>query len=98
MNKDLTYTQCYWHANGNLVCKKVTVPYNSNQDQTNLEFKSFGCPNSNYKPNAYRQHYNYYQQAHSNTCGPSCNCEKNELQYQWISPPRTKKQVNYLDG
>lgn len=96
-NNTVSYTQCYWHANGNLICKKVNVPYNPNQYQNYLEFNSFSCPNKNYQPNAYRANYDYYQQPPPNMCGANCDCNVKELDNQWFSPPRTEKRQNYLN-
>lgn len=98
MNKDsITYTQCYWHANGNLVCKKVTVPNNKNKFQEYHEFNSFSCPNKNYKPNAYRDNFDYYQSPPEKMCGADCNCNPRELPNQWLSVPRSYKLTKYLD-
>lgn len=98
MNNDISYTQCYWHANGNLTCKKVTIPYDSNKSNSNLQFNSFSCPNSNYKPNEYRNNLDYYQQPHSNMCGQNCDCTNTPLPNQWFSPPRTQKRQQYLQN
>jgi hypothetical protein len=97
-NNDISYTQCYWHANGNLICKKVNIPYNPNKSNSYTEFDSFSCPNSNYQPNAYRQNFDFYQQPAPKSCGTDCSCNPNQLPNQWFSPPRTMKRQNYLDG
>ena len=81
-----TYTNCYWHANGELKCKKVTVPYNPNQSSNILEFDSFSVPNKNYKPNEYRKNFDYYEQPAPKICGDSCSCNNNTLENQWMSP------------
>ena len=94
--KNITYTNCYWHANGEMKCKQVTVPYNPNQSQQNVEFDNFSTPNSNYKPNEYRQHFSYYEQPAPQMCGANCSCDKKEIDNQWMSPSRDYHRKEYL--
>ena len=86
-------TQCYWHANGQLECKTIQPKKLSNEF---IEFNTFSNPNINYKPNAYHDNYNYYQQSNKYYC---LN-QKSDLpgKNNYIAPPKTYKRVNYLDG
>merc|ERR1712072_1041780 len=93
----ISYTQCYWHANGELKCKRVTVPYNQNQSNDNLQFNSFSEPNENYKPNEYRKNFDYYEQPPPKMCGLNCSNEENNLENQYISPSRDFEIQKYLN-
>ena len=92
-----TYTNCYWHANGELKCKRVTVPYNPQQSKDNLEFNSFSVPNSNYKPNEYRKNFDYYEQPPPKMCGENCSYDDSVLENQWMSPSRDFNRQKYLN-
>lgn len=86
MNKDKN-TQCFWHANGKLECRNITIS-NKNNDNSYLEFNNFSTPNDNYHPDKYLENYNYYQQSNFK--------EKNKNKY--IAPPKTYTRVKYLQG
>tara|TARA_B100000674_G_scaffold66473_1_gene45934 strand:- start:94 stop:462 length:369 start_codon:yes stop_codon:yes gene_type:complete len=109
-NQNIKFTQCYWHANGNLDCNNVSTNYDENRHNTNTVFDDFSTPNQNYRPNEYRKNKDYYEAALNYTCNtdPSCNCSKpsrcnvptncSEKQdnLKWLAEPRTYDRVNYL--
>ena len=53
--------QCFWHANGNLICHSNQNPPTSISEKQ-VEFDTFSSPNQNYQPNNYRQNKQYYEQ------------------------------------
>lgn len=57
-------------------------------DAPYAEFASFGQPNANYKPNAYRQHTDWYNTQNQPCCDVPCkSCQTSEPSFR--SPPRT---------
>ena len=95
---EIRYTQCYWHANGNLVCNQVNVPYEQNRHQKYVEFDNFSTPNQNYNPNGYRKNLQYYESANNYKCSVPCNnCNRPENNnYDWMSPQKTYDKKSYL--
>ena len=88
------FTQCYWHANGQLECKKINTPNNPSKEF--VEFNTFSNPNMNYKPNAYHDNYDYYQKSNNSYCLIQNSNLPGKNNY--IAPPKTYKRVSYLDG
>ena len=95
MNENIT--QCYWHANGELECKNISV--NTKQEtKSYVEFNTFSNPNMNYNPNAYHENYNYYQQPAKNCCFNQNNNSGLPGNNNYIAPPKTFTRVRYLSG
>ena len=94
------YKQCYWHANGNLVCNNLKTKYQENTQQNYIEFDNFSTPNKNYDPNGYRKHLKYYESANNYSCNVPCGkCKKNQINnYEWMSPQQTIDKKNFLLG
>jgi hypothetical protein len=55
-----TFKQCFWHVDGQMVCKNVT-PKPVSQSQY-IQFDTFDRPNANYQPQAYLQNIDWYAQ------------------------------------
>jgi len=97
MNNRDNITQCYWHANGQLECKSINVE--TKQDsRTSVEFNTFSNPNLNYRPDAYHNNYNYYQQPAKTCCFNKNQNSGLPGDNTYIAPPRTYTRVNYLGG
>ena len=96
--KEIKYTQCYWQANGNLVCQKLDIPYDQNRYKNYVEFDDFSTPNQNYNPNGYRENLQYYEAANNYSCNVPCEkCKRPENNnYEWMSPQQTLDKKNYM--
>ena len=94
------YNQCYWHADGTLVCKRVEFQNNPNYYQNYVQYDNFSKTNSNYKPNEYRQNLQYYSEPYKYNSGVDRNINEEEynLSNEWLAPPRTNTRVNYFDN
>lgn len=95
---DIKYTQCYWHANGNLVCQQVSIPYEQNRYKGYVEFDNFSTPNKNYDPNGYRRNLEYYEAPNNYSCNVPCGkCQTPENNnYEWMSPQETYDKKTYM--
>lgn len=95
---NLKYNQCYWYANGNMVCQKLDIPYEPNRYKGYVDFKNFSTPTKNYDPNGYRRNIEYYEAPNNYTCNVACKkCERPaNNNYEWLSPPQTLEGKRYF--
>ena len=90
-------TPCFWQANGNLVCstENVHVPNAAPVGKpAYAEFASFGQPNANYKPNAYRQQTQWFDERQAPCCNAPCDCPCEPARESPMSPPRDYAKVH----
>ena len=98
MSDSQYYDQCYWHADGSLKCQRHKFTYDPQKYKNYTEFNSFSKPNQNYKPNAYRENKEYYEQPYQYNSGVDRNVPVNEYNCnkQWLAPPQTKTRTDYF--
>ena len=75
-----TFTQCFWHATGDLVCENVVV---NTTTAPSSDYQTFSTPQPSYNPNAYLQNTDWYNK-HNNSC---CNVPCKEC----VKPPPTNR-------
>ena len=80
------FTQCFWHANGQLVCENTVVPMVT--PDRYVQFNAFGQPNAKYAPNAYRSNKDFYETQRQPTCNVPCTSECTASKQAYVSPPR----------
>lgn len=94
---------CFWYANGNLVCSSAgastsppshSAPTPAPLAGSNVEFASFGTPNQNYAPNAYKKHLAWYNRQHEPCCNVPCNTPCTPPTPSALSPPRDFQKTN----
>lgn len=81
-----TFTQCFWHANGELVCENTVVPMKTSGMY--VQFDSFGKPNDKYAPNAYHSKTQFFETQRQPTCKVPCLKWSNTFKQSHTSPPR----------
>ena len=80
------FTQCFWHANGQLVCENTVVPMVT--PDRYVQFDAFGQPNAKYAPNAYRSNKDFYETQRQPTCNVPCTSKCSAPKQAFVSPPR----------
>lgn len=75
-----TFTQCFWHATGDLVCENTVV--NTTTTPTS-DYQSFGTPHPTYNPNAYLQNTDWYNKKSAPCCNVPCK--------ECVSPPLSNR-------
>ena len=89
-NNNKYYSQCFWHANGTMVCKKMPLTYDPNLYKKYVLFNNFSDPNENYQPNNYRNNKDYYEKPLNYNSGVDRQVNDYSNSYDWLSPPHTK--------
>lgn len=80
------FTQCFWHANGQLVCENTVVPMIT--PDTYVQFDAFGQPNAKYAPNAYHSNKAFYEQQRQPRCNVPCKPTCRAPAPPYVSPAR----------
>lgn len=80
------FTQCFWHANGQLVCENTVVPMVT--PDRYVQFDAFGQPNAKYAPNAYRSNKDFYETQRQPSCNVPCTSKCSAPKQAFVSPPR----------
>ena len=80
------FTQCFWHANGQLICENTVVPMTT--PDRYVQFSAFGQPNAKYTPNAYRSNKDFYETQRKPVCNVPCSKEGTTPEPAYISQPR----------
>lgn len=86
-----------YHANGDLVCKKISVPAVTPAQY--LQFNTFSNPNANYQPNAYRSKHGWYANQNKPCCSVPCRdgCRGGAPADAYQSPPRDYERAGVSD-
>ena len=85
------FTQCFWHATGELVCENVVV---RNTPKSYQQFDTFSKPNANYNPNGYLKNVDWYNKRNESCCNVPCKCPCETTQPSPFSPPRDYRKLN----
>ena len=78
-----TFTQCFWHANGQIQCEKTVVSTLPYQQPPAAEYMTFAKSFPHYNPNAYLEHVDWYNSYNQSSCPVPCKMENSTTTSAW---------------